>query len=120
MSPLRQVLRIKISVVMLPRCANSASTFPNGGMPRFSSPQQLPGFYSNFILVIREFYLTYYSDIAFYGVSLNQSVILSDIGFGGGKTQFDSLHNIAVGNIIVALAVSRSFMFIPSSAKVYC
>jgi hypothetical protein len=66
------------------------------------------------------FYLTYYSDIAFYGVSLNQSVILSDIGFAGGKTQFDSLHNIAVGNIIVALAVSRSFMFIPSSAKVYC
>jgi PHS family inorganic phosphate transporter-like MFS transporter len=45
-----------------------------------------------------------YSDIAFYGVNLNQSIILSRIGYGKGATPYDTLWNTAVGNIIVLAA----------------
>ncbi|KIM97271.1 hypothetical protein OIDMADRAFT_44114 [Oidiodendron maius Zn] len=43
-------------------------------------------------------------DIAYYGISLNQSVILKDIGFGTGSTPWETLHNTAVGNVIVSFA----------------
>ncbi|CAK7218507.1 hypothetical protein SEUCBS140593_003570 [Sporothrix eucalyptigena] len=43
-------------------------------------------------------------DIAFYGISLNQSVILGKIGFGTGETPWETLHNTAIGNIIVCAA----------------
>ncbi|OCT46997.1 putative inorganic phosphate transporter [Cladophialophora carrionii] len=43
-------------------------------------------------------------DIAFYGVNLNQSVILSRIGYGKADTPWGTLWNTAVGNIIVAAA----------------
>ncbi|KAI1827390.1 major facilitator superfamily domain-containing protein [Xylaria intraflava] len=45
-------------------------------------------------------------DIASYGVSLNQSIVLTSIGFGGGKTPYDSMWKIAVGNIIATMAGS--------------
>lgn len=47
-----------------------------------------------------------FSDIAFYGVNLNQSVILSKIGYDKGSTPYSTLHKTAVGNIIVQVAVS--------------
>ncbi|OBT94200.1 Inorganic phosphate transporter pho84 [Pseudogymnoascus verrucosus] len=43
-------------------------------------------------------------DIAFYGINLNQSLILSSIGYGAGKTHWQTLYNTAIGNIIVAAA----------------
>lgn len=43
-------------------------------------------------------------DIAYYGINLNQSIILSQIGFGKGATKWETLHNTAVGNIIVSAA----------------
>ncbi|KUJ10168.1 MFS inorganic phosphate transporter [Mollisia scopiformis] len=43
-------------------------------------------------------------DIAFYGINLNQSIILSQIGFGKGKTTWDTLHKLAIGNIIASAA----------------
>ncbi|OAP59226.1 hypothetical protein AYL99_06524 [Fonsecaea erecta] len=43
-------------------------------------------------------------DIAFYGVNLNQSIVLSKIGYGKGPTPWHTLWNTAVGNIIVAAA----------------
>lgn len=36
-------------------------------------------------------------DIAFYGINLNQSVILAAIGYGTGETPFETLWNIAIG-----------------------
>jgi MFS transporter, PHS family, inorganic phosphate transporter len=44
----------------------------------------------------------FFLDIAFYGINLNQNVVLSEIGFGG-KTGSDwqKLFDIATGNIIV-------------------
>lgn len=46
-------------------------------------------------------------DIAFYGVNLNQSIILSRIGFAGGSTPWEKFHNTAIGNII---QVSAGYM----------
>ena len=43
-------------------------------------------------------------DVAFYGVGLNNSVILSNIGYGKGHTVYETLYNIAVGNIILVCA----------------
>jgi MFS transporter, PHS family, inorganic phosphate transporter len=42
-------------------------------------------------------------DIAWYGLTLNQSAILSIIGFGTDKTVFDHYFQLAVGGIIIAL-----------------
>ncbi|KAF2164026.1 hypothetical protein M409DRAFT_57122 [Zasmidium cellare ATCC 36951] len=43
-------------------------------------------------------------DIAFYGINLNQSLILTQIGYGKGKTPFLTLWHTAIGNIIVSCA----------------
>lgn len=44
------------------------------------------------------------SDIAYYGINFNQSVILARIGYGVGATPYLALWNTAVGNIIVQSA----------------
>ncbi|KAJ9145213.1 Mfs phs inorganic phosphate transporter [Coniochaeta hoffmannii] len=46
----------------------------------------------------------FFLDIAFYGLSLNNSVILSAIGYTGGSTVYQVLFNNAVGNIIIVCA----------------
>ena len=43
-------------------------------------------------------------DVAFYGLNLNQSVLLTAIGFSKGKTEFDTLLKNAYGNLIIAAA----------------
>lgn len=43
-------------------------------------------------------------DVAFYGVNLNQSVILTDIGFSKGRNEYHTLMKNAIGNLIIALA----------------
>ncbi|TPX12504.1 uncharacterized protein E0L32_000681 [Thyridium curvatum] len=43
-------------------------------------------------------------DIAFYGVNLNQSTILSNLGFGAGDTVWETLFNTAKGNLIQVIA----------------
>ncbi|KJX92423.1 hypothetical protein TI39_contig5853g00001 [Zymoseptoria brevis] len=43
-------------------------------------------------------------DIAYYGINLNQSIVLREIGYGAGSTPFETLWNTAVGNIIIVLA----------------
>ncbi len=43
-------------------------------------------------------------DIAFYGLGLNNSIIITTIGYGGGATVYQALHNVAVGNIIIVCA----------------
>ncbi|CAG8528689.1 23269_t:CDS:2, partial [Dentiscutata erythropus] len=43
-------------------------------------------------------------DIAFYGVGLNNNIILQNIGFlGDGKDPFETLFKASIGNIIIAL-----------------
>ncbi|BCS21077.1 inorganic phosphate transporter Pho84 [Aspergillus puulaauensis] len=43
-------------------------------------------------------------DIAYYGINLNQSVILKEIGYSSGPDEWSTLWNTAVGNIIVQSA----------------
>lgn len=43
-------------------------------------------------------------DIAFYGINLNQSVILAEIGFSKGSNEYHTLMKNAIGNLIIALA----------------
>lgn len=47
-----------------------------------------------------------HSDIAYYGINLNQSIILTKIGYATGPNPWSKLFNTAVGNIIVQSAVS--------------
>ena len=44
------------------------------------------------------------SDIAFYGINYNQTIILSQIGFVKGKTPAETLKKNAIGSIIVQAA----------------
>jgi MFS transporter, PHS family, inorganic phosphate transporter len=43
-------------------------------------------------------------DVAFYGINLNQSVILTDIGYATGKNPYQYLLKNAEGNLIIAVA----------------
>lgn len=43
-------------------------------------------------------------DIAFYGLSLNNSVILTAIGYSGGSNVYKVLFNNAVGNLVIVCA----------------
>ena len=43
-------------------------------------------------------------DVAFYGTNLNQSVILTDIGFSKGRNEYETLKRNAIGNLIIAVA----------------
>jgi PHS family inorganic phosphate transporter-like MFS transporter len=43
-------------------------------------------------------------DIAFYGINLNQSVILAEIGFSKGRNEYHTLMKNAIGNLIIAVA----------------
>ena len=46
----------------------------------------------------------FFIDIAFWGLGLNNSAILSAIGYASAKNVFVNLHNTAVGNLVLALA----------------
>jgi len=46
----------------------------------------------------------FFLDVAFYGLSLNNSVILAAIGYSSGATVYDIFYNTAVGNIIIVCA----------------
>lgn len=50
-------------------------------------------------------------DIAVYGLSLNQSTIISKIGYTGGATEFEKVAHLIVGNIIVVLAGNCTYFF---------
>ncbi|KAL2313827.1 putative metabolite transporter C2H8.02 [Schizosaccharomyces pombe] len=43
-------------------------------------------------------------DIAFYGINLNQSVILQEMGFNKGVNEYHILQKNAIGNLIIAVA----------------
>lgn len=46
------------------------------------------------------------TDLAFYGLGLNNSAVLSAIGFSTGATIYDTLRNNAVGNLVLVCAGS--------------
>ncbi|MCJ1438131.1 acid phosphatase pho5 [Xylographa pallens] len=46
----------------------------------------------------------FFLDVAFYGLSLNNSVILQEIGYASGANVYQTFYNTAVGNIIIVCA----------------
>jgi PHS family inorganic phosphate transporter-like MFS transporter len=46
----------------------------------------------------------FFLDIAFYGLGLNNSIILQAIGFANGNNVYEILYNTAVGNLIIVCA----------------
>lgn len=46
----------------------------------------------------------FFLDIAYYGLGLNNPIILNAIGWSGGATMYHSLYNTAVGNLVLVLA----------------
>ncbi|KAI9731124.1 MAG: Inorganic phosphate transporter pho84 [Claussenomyces sp. TS43310] len=48
----------------------------------------------------------FFLDLAYYGLSLNNAVILKDIGYSSGPTIYHTLFNTAVGNLILVCAGS--------------
>ena len=46
----------------------------------------------------------FFVDVAFYGLNLNQSVLLTAIGFSKGATEYDTLLKNGYGNLIIAAA----------------
>ncbi|VVT49346.1 uncharacterized protein SAPINGB_P002225 [Magnusiomyces paraingens] len=46
----------------------------------------------------------FFLDVAYYGLGLNNSVILATIGYAGQTNVYRNLHNISVGNIIITCA----------------
>ncbi|KAG8992898.1 Inorganic phosphate transporter pho84 [Tulasnella sp. 427] len=66
--------------------------------------------WANFKVLFGCAYSWFALDIAFYGLGLNSSIILTAIGFGSSKATdanqkvYDNLFNTAVGNIIISVA----------------
>lgn len=48
----------------------------------------------------------FFLDIAFYGLGLNNSIILTTIGYSGGSNVYELFYNNAVGNLIIVCAGS--------------
>jgi PHS family inorganic phosphate transporter-like MFS transporter len=46
----------------------------------------------------------FFLDVAFYGLGLNNSIILSSIGYSGGSNMYHVFYNTAVGNLILICA----------------
>lgn len=46
----------------------------------------------------------FFLDVAYYGLGLNNSVILTAIGWSGGSTMYEIFYNTAVGNLILVCA----------------
>lgn len=46
----------------------------------------------------------FFLDVAFYGLGLNNSIILQQIGYTGGGNVYEILRNTAVGNLIIVCA----------------
>ncbi|KAH8980882.1 phosphate permease [Lactarius akahatsu] len=66
------------------------------------------GKWENFKVLFGAAYSWFALDIAFYGLGLNSSIVLTAIGFGtspqgGSLGVYQSLHNVSVGNIILAV-----------------
>jgi PHS family inorganic phosphate transporter-like MFS transporter len=46
----------------------------------------------------------FFLDVAYYGLGLNNSIILSAIGYSGGKNMYEIFYRTAVGNLILVCA----------------
>ncbi|RCI01871.1 hypothetical protein CU098_009648 [Rhizopus stolonifer] len=61
------------------------------------------GKWENAKILIGTAYSWFALDVAWYGLGLNNSIILSNIGFGGGSDAYQAIFRVCVGNIIINL-----------------
>jgi PHS family inorganic phosphate transporter-like MFS transporter len=83
-------------------------------IPATEQPQSTKAKWDTFIVYFKEWHhlktligtasTWFLLDIAFYGVNLNQSVILTEIGFSKGRNEYHTLMRNAIGNLIIAVA----------------
>lgn len=86
----------------------------DGDVPVIATPESKKAKWTTFLVYFKEWRhlrtllgttsTWFLLDVAFYGTNLNQSVILSEIGFSTGKTEYETLMKNALGNLIVAVA----------------
>lgn len=91
------------------RSRSSGKTFANtsvtGNMQKCCLQRQPPGSCCKYMAFEeKELKTNTHSDIAYYGINLNQSIILARIGYASGTTPWKTLYNTAVGNIIIQAA----------------
>ncbi|KAI5459755.1 major facilitator superfamily domain-containing protein [Mariannaea sp. PMI_226] len=60
----------------------------------------------NFKMLLGTTLSWFFLDLAFYGLGLNNNLVLSAVGYGNGKNMYDQLHNQAVGLIVLTCAGS--------------
>ncbi|KAG5992740.1 hypothetical protein E4U54_003574 [Claviceps lovelessii] len=77
-------------------------------VPKASWPDVFAYFreWGNFKVLIGTTMSWFFLDLAFYGLGLNQSVVLHAIGYGHGSNMYHKLWNNAVGTIILTAAGS--------------
>ncbi|KAG0172360.1 hypothetical protein DFQ28_003871 [Apophysomyces sp. BC1034] len=61
------------------------------------------GQWRNFKILFGCAYSWFALDVAWYGLGLNNSIILQKIGFAGGSDPYDAVFRVCVGNIIINL-----------------
>ncbi|KID75582.1 Repressible high-affinity phosphate permease [Metarhizium brunneum] len=64
------------------------------------------GEWKNFKVLVGTTMSWFFLDLAFYGLGLNQNVVLHAIGYGSGSNMYYKLYNQAVGTIILTAAGS--------------
>ncbi|KAG0646810.1 Repressible high-affinity phosphate permease [Hyphodiscus hymeniophilus] len=62
--------------------------------------------WKNFKVIFATCASWFFLDFAFYGITLNNSTVLSAIGFSNGTTIYDTLLNSAIGNLVLICAGS--------------
>jgi PHS family inorganic phosphate transporter-like MFS transporter len=80
----------------------------NLSSPKASWPDVFAYFsqWQNFKVIFGTTTSWFFLDLAFYGLTLNNSTVLSAIGYADGSTIYENLRNTAVGNLILVCAGS--------------
>lgn len=76
--------------------------------PKASWPDVFTYFskWDNFKVIFGTTMAWFFLDLAFYGLSLNNAMVLSAIGYSDGSSIYENLRNTAIGNLILVCAGS--------------
>lgn len=96
----------EVNVVQVPMSYRLAT--PSLNIPQASWNDLLAYFsqWRNLKVLIGTSMSWFFLDIAYYGLALNNSIVLHAIGYADGATLYDKLHNQAIGMVILSCAGS--------------
>ncbi|TPX65976.1 hypothetical protein SpCBS45565_g04778 [Spizellomyces sp. 'palustris'] len=89
--------------IIVSDCTAAPTVAPVRFVHNISSFRAFFGQWKNAKLLIGTAGTWFLIDVALYGLGLNNSIILSQIGFAKGATPYDSLLKIVLGNLIISL-----------------